>query len=191
MLFRSVRLRGQASAVSFVNGILRQIARRAEYFAKPDKKAKPAEYLALQFAHPLWIVRRWLEAFGFERMETMLASNNQPPPWSVRVNALKTPLTDINTLQNALLRDESTHSERRPLRSALTLKESPNLDAESWFGKGYYTIQDEASQLIAHLVDPKPGEVIVDAAAGPGGKLSHVYEMAEGKAEIKIGRAHV
>lgn len=174
-----VRIRGQAHAVSFVNGILRQIARRAEYFAKPDKKALPVEYLSLQFAHPQWIVRRWFEHFKFDRLELMLASNNQPPPWTIRLNTLKIPLQEIHELQQKLLREEKTHSDKRPLRSALRLKEAPQLDNKSLFGQGYFTIQDESSQLIALLVDAQPHQYIVDAAAGPGGKLSHVYELGQ------------
>jgi 16S rRNA (cytosine967-C5)-methyltransferase len=179
-----VRSKGQAQAVSFVNGILRQIARRAEYFAKPDKTAKPIEYLSLQFAHPDWIVKRWHTHFKFDRMETILAANNQPPPWTIRINLLKTTTEDIKDLQQVLLREERTHSDRRPLRSALVLKEPPNLGEESLFQKGYYTIQDESSQLIAHLADPKETESIIDAAAGPGGKLSHIYELGNGKTNL-------
>jgi 16S rRNA (cytosine967-C5)-methyltransferase len=185
-----IRKKGQANAVSFVNGILRQIARRAEYFAKPNKTTHPADYLALQFAHPPWVVTRWLDHFKFDRLEKMLAANNQPPPWSVRVNALKTALPDVHQLQQQLLKEERTHSDRRPLRSALTLKETPNLEPDSLFGKGLYTIQDEASQLIALLVEPKEGEVIVDAAAGPGGKLSHVFELSAGKAKLVAVEKH-
>lgn len=179
-----VRKRSQANAVNFVNGILRQIARRAEYFAKPDKNTLPVEYLALQFSHPKWVVERWFDHFKFERLEKMLASNNQPPPWSVRVNALKVPLPEINSLQQMLLREEKTHADRRPLRSALSLKEAPNLDQESLFGQGYYTVQDEASQIIGLLVDPKEGEIVLDVASGKGGKLGHLFELSEGKAKI-------
>ena len=179
-----VRLKGQAQAVSFVNGILRQIARRAEYFAKPDKTTKPVEYLSLQFSHPDWIVKRWHNHFKFDRMETILAANNQPPPWTIRINLLRTATENIKDLQNVLLRDERTHSDRRPLRSALVLKEPPNLGEDSLFQKGFYTIQDESSQLIAHLVDPKEGETVVDAAAGPGGKLSHIYELGNAKLNL-------
>lgn len=179
-----IRSRSQAHAVSFVNGILRQIARRAEYFAKPDKKALPVEYLSLQFAHPQWIVRRWYQHFKFERMEQMLAANNQPPPWSARINSIKTPLTEAHQLQQNLLRQEKTHTDKRPLRSALTFKDAPNLNNDSLFANGYYTIQDEASQLIGFLVDPQPNQCVVDAAAGPGGKLSHVYEL--GQASLKL-----
>jgi len=179
-----IRKKGQAQAVSFVNGILRQIARRAEYFAKPDKHTKQAEYLSLQFAHPEWLVRRWLSRFKFDRMEKMLAANNQPPPWTARVNQLKTPLTEVYLLQQQLLREEKCHTERRPLRSSVQLKQAPSLEDGSLFQRGFLTIQDESSQLIGLLVDPKPDQRILDCACGPGGKLTHLYELAEGKAHL-------
>ncbi len=176
-----VRKKGQAKATTFVNGILRQIARRAEYFTKPDKKTKQKEYLALQFAHPQWMVERWLKRFRFERLEQMLAANNQPPPFSIRINSLKTALSDSAELQETLLRDEKTTSERRPLRSALRLTKSPSLSESKLFQEGYFTVQDEASQLIAYLVAPEEGQALADACAGPGGKLSHVYELGKEK----------
>lgn len=185
-----VRKKGQANAVSFINGILRQIARRAEYFAKPDKKTQPVEYLSLQFAHPPWIVQRWHEHFKFDRMEKMLAANNQPPPWTVRVNQMRMQLTEIHELQQKLLKEERTHSDRRPLRSALQLKQAPEMEGESLFRQGLYTIQDEASQLIGMLVAPQPGQTILDGAAGPGGKLAHIYELAGGQARITAVEKH-
>ena len=91
---------------------------------------------------------------------------------------------DAHLLQEQLLRDEKIRSERRPLRSSLRLKETPPLDSDSLFGKGYFTVQDEASQLIAFLVDPQKNEQIADVCAGPGGKLSHVYELGQEQIEL-------
>ena len=179
-----VRKKGQAAACSFVNGILRQIARKAAYFAKPDKQKEPVEYLSLQFAHPNWVVRRWFEHFKFEKLEVMLAANNKMPPNTVRINTLKTPTTEMHGLQTRLLKEEKTHTDKRPLRTALWFDEAPNFDDGSLFQQGYYVIQDEASQLIPHLLDVKEGETIVDACAGPGGKLSHIYEL--GKEAIRL-----
>ncbi|MBC7660595.1 MAG: 16S rRNA (cytosine(967)-C(5))-methyltransferase RsmB [Chitinophagaceae bacterium] len=179
-----VRKKGQAKACTFVNGILRQIGRRAEYFPKPDKKTKAKEYLALQFAHPLWLVDRWLKRFRFERMEQMLAANNQPPSFSIRINSLKTPLTESATLQETLLREEKLTSERRPLRSSLRLTKPPQLAESKMFQEGYFTVQDEASQLIGYLVAPEAHQKIADACAGPGGKLSHIYELGQEKIEL-------
>ncbi len=179
-----IRKRGQASACTFVNGILRQIARRAEYFAKPDKVKQPNEYLALQFAHPKWIVDRWCDRFKFERMETILAANNQPPPHSVRVNSMKVALEDMHNFQQELLREERTHTDRRPLRSCLRLKEFPQMDEGSAFDQGFFTIQDEAAQLIGYLVSPGEKQTIVDACCGPGGKLTHIFELGHGNIRL-------
>ncbi|NBQ52084.1 MAG: hypothetical protein EBU49_00675, partial [Proteobacteria bacterium] len=142
-----VRSKGQANAVPFVNGILRQIARRAEYFAKPDKTRQPIDYLALQFAFPRWMIERWMKQFRLERLETMLPAMNLPPPYTIRINTLKTPVSEAHLFQTELLRQEKTHSDRCNLRGALHCKEAPDTDPDSLFAAGWYTIQDEASQL--------------------------------------------
>ncbi len=179
-----VRKKGQARAVGFVNGILRSIARRSEYFAKPDKDKYPAEYLALQYAHPKWIVDRWLKRFSFERMKVILSSNNMKPPYSIRINLLKVPVDHVQSLRDDLLRKEKNHSERKPLRSLLQLSAAPSLEASSIFQQGFYSIQDESSQLISYLVQPKAGELIFDSCAGRGTKLCQLYEISGGKAQI-------
>jgi 16S rRNA (cytosine967-C5)-methyltransferase len=179
-----VRRKGQHGACPFVNGILRQIARRAEYFAKPDKQTQTADYLSLQFSHPKWMVERWLQDFKMEKLEVMLSANNKAPPCFVRINTTKIPQNESLTLQQDLLRDEKTHSDRRPLRCSLQLRDWPRLDAESLFGKGFYTIQDEAAQLVSYLVQPKEGETIVDTCCGPGGKLTHLFELTGGNATL-------
>lgn len=179
-----IRHRGQANAVSFVNGILRQIARRAEYFQKPDRETKPVEYLSLQFAHPDWMVRRWLRHFKFERLETMLGASNQRPPTTIRANSLKTPLQDIKNLQQNFLKGERTHSDKRPLRSAVILKEEPNLGPESLYQQGFYTFQDEGDQLIGLLAAPEAKQVIAQAFSGRGKLVTHLYELSQGEAEL-------
>lgn len=180
-----MRKRKQVSAVSFVNGILRQIAKKASYFPKPDKEEKPVEYLALQFAHPEWMVKRWYTRFKFDRLAEMLKNSNETPPFTIRMNSLKTDLDSQSEFMTLLLKEESIHSAKRPLRGAIRLKSSPDLGPESLFAKGLYTIQDESSQLIAHLVNPKEDDIIVDACSGPGGKLTHIYELSNGKAKIE------
>jgi 16S rRNA (cytosine967-C5)-methyltransferase len=58
-------------ATGFANGILRQVASKSKYFPKPDKEKKPVDYLALQFAHPKWIVDRWYKRFPYARLESI------------------------------------------------------------------------------------------------------------------------
>lgn len=179
-----MRFKKQASASGFVNGVLRSIARRAEYFAKPDRDKNPVEFLSLQYAHPRWIVSRWLNTFGFERTKLILSSNNKVPPLTIRVNCLKISFESIQELRSSLLRNERVKSEKRPLRSSLRLLSAPNFASELNFKQGLYTIQGEASQLIAPLIDPQENEVIIDACAGRGGKTGHIFELSQAKAKI-------
>ncbi len=163
-------------ATGFVNGILRQVASKSKYFPKPDKKEKPAEYLALQFAHPKWIVDRWIARFSFERLETILAAHNGPQPHHVRINGLKTPQDDVPELRKNLLKEENTPSKKKPLRSCLELEKFPSTIPESLFGQGYFAIQGESSQLSAQLVDLEGKLDILDACCGPGGKSGALFE---------------
>jgi 16S rRNA (cytosine967-C5)-methyltransferase len=177
-----LRASGEAKATSFANGILRQIARKAAYFPKPDKEEKPVEYLAVQFAHPEWMIKRWLDRFSFPKLEIMLAANNTQPSFTARANLMRYPVEQIHDLQQKLLKEESTHTDRVNLRSAIRFLDPPRFDEGSLFARGEYTAQDLSSQLVALFVDPKPGEHIADVCAGPGGKLSHLYELAGGQA---------
>ncbi len=177
-----IRKKGQANACSFVNGILRQIARRAEYFTKPDKHKEPAAYLSLQYAHPRWMIDRWLAQFNYERAEEIASANNRVPPTFVRVNTrLGVP---AHQLQSRLLKEERLHTERRPLRCSLKLRGFPQLEQGSLFAAGFYTIQDEAAQLVSFLVNPQADETVLDLCCGPGGKLSHLCELSDGAARI-------
>ncbi len=177
-----IRKKGQANACSFVNGILRQIARRAEYFAKPDKVREPAAYLSLQYAHPRWMIERWLTQFSYERTEEIASANNRVPPVFVRVNTRRG--LPAHRLQSRLLREERLHAERRPLRCSLKLRSFPQLADGSLFAAGFYTVQDEAAQLVSFLVNPRAGETVFDLCSGVGGKLSHLCELSDGAACI-------
>lgn len=179
-----IRRKSQANACTFVNGILRQIARRAQYFAKPDKETKPVAYLSLQFAHPEWMVERWLKRFKFARLETMLAANNVPAPFAIRINSELSALDKSQELIQSFLKEERNHVDRRPLRSCLHVKSSPSIEDGSLFQRGYYTIQGEASQLIGYLVAPEQGDHIVDACSGKGGKTTHLVELLKRSGKV-------
>jgi 16S rRNA (cytosine967-C5)-methyltransferase len=179
-----IRNRGQANACSFVNGILRQISSRAEYFQKPDKETRKEEYLALQYAHPEWLVRRWAQYFRSEKLETILAAGNQPPPVAIRINPRKTASKDLQLL---LLKNEKTHTDRRPLRSALTLKENPKLNLQSLHSQGYYTIQDEGEQLVGFLAEPAKDQRILQVGLFSHAIFTHLAELKEDPSTAIVG----
>ena len=174
-----IRQKGQAHATGFINGILRSISRKSEYFAKPDKKKKPCEYLALQYAHPEWLIRSWLMRFHFEKVKTILSANNHQPPLTIRINCKKVALEDIASFKTELLKKERVKSISLIWTTVFLFLSFSPYGQRLFFYKGYFTIQDESSQLISNLVNPGENEKILDACAGLGGKTGHIFELAQ------------
>ncbi len=165
----------------FVNALLRQVARRKGLEEFPPLEASPLEHITQAAAHPEWMVKRWISDFGPEKALHFCQSNNHRPPYTIRVNTLK-----VSRLQ---LQDRFRHlgMEARPTLfspEGLVLRHKPQSGDEGLFAQGMYFIQDEASQIIPHLVAPKPGETILDACAAPGGKSTHLAQLINNHGRI-------
>lgn len=171
-----VKVKQQHSAAAYVNGILRKVAAQTHRPPITASDQHPVEHLAYSYAFPTWMVRRWIRRFNREKLENLLQISTERPPITVRISAL-THCTSPQLFRQ-LSKEAATKPLRRPLPGCYQLNQLPDFSPHSLFAHGCLTIQDESSQLIAHLVDPAPGDHIVDACAGPGGKLTHIYELA-------------
>ena len=170
---------GGAGAGRFVNGLLRCCARNKGALPLPSR-ADPASYLAVTTSHPAWMIRRWLARWGEEKAALLARRNNEIPPLTLRVNRLKTTRSALAAdLEAAGGRTEETACSP----DGLYLKGLSLRTAAPFFGGRCY-VQDEAAQLIAYLVDPRPGERILDLCAAPGGKATHLAERTGGKALV-------
>jgi 16S rRNA (cytosine967-C5)-methyltransferase len=165
----AMRLVGASNAVSFVNAILRRVARKGEYFTKPDKEKFPAEYLAMHFAHPKWMIERWLKTVPMERLEHLCMGNNQPPKPTLRI-ITRNKVPEGLDLATWLLREFSLTSSWRPLAHCLHVESFPPFDSCAAFKAGAYVVQDEAAQLVSSLIKPTADDSILDACAAPGTK---------------------
>jgi 16S rRNA (cytosine967-C5)-methyltransferase len=168
--------------VRFVNGVLRTIARKAEGLKSATPEGDPAEKLAVGYAYPVWLVKRWLAELGYKETEDLCAAGNQIPPTTIRVNTLKiTPEELAIDLRDLGFSVEAGHMvpEALHLRSVRT-----DLSSLDQYERGEFQVQDEASQLIAHLTQPQPGERILDGCAGMGAKSTHVAQLMEDQGEI-------
>ncbi len=167
---------------NYVNAILHRIAESKDNLPEPPKEVVEL-YLAVKYSYPDWLVKRWLKRFGLEETERLLQAGNERPPLIIRANLLK--VTRDNLLEY-LRKDQ--------VPEAQACKYSPaGIVLRGFNGKvtdlkpyhfGWITVQDSASQLVTYLLDPKPGERILDACAGVGGKTTHIAELCEDKAEI-------
>ena len=127
----------------------------------------------------------WMDEMGQtqlgSRWEAVLASLNQPAPVDLRVNTLK---CDLRKLQTTLFEEEIETVEVPTSPFGLALKERKNVFITKAFLSGYFEVQDRASQLVAPLLDPQPGERVADACAGAGGKTLHLAALMKNKGKI-------
>jgi 16S rRNA (cytosine967-C5)-methyltransferase len=168
--------------VRFVNGVLRTISRKGKVLKAAHPEGSAEHRLAILCSYPVWLVQRWLTKLGNEETESFCQASNQIPPTTVRVNTLKTTVAamaasfkDLGfSVEPGKFVPEALH-----LRAIRT-----DLSSLDHYQRGEFQVQDEASQLIAHLLQPQPGERILDACAGLGAKSTHLAQLMENQGEI-------
>jgi 16S rRNA (cytosine967-C5)-methyltransferase len=174
------RLRGERLG-NFANALLRRLAREGEPALPPV--AEPDAHLGISESAPDWLVARLLRQVGVDETRRVLAGFNAPAPLWMRVNRVKTSIEEVERLLRAEQPDLALgHS---PLTTdALRFDEVKSPLATRVFREGLVTVQDLAAQLVALLVAPEPGERILDACGGVGGKATHLAALAQDRAEI-------
>ena len=176
---------------SFVNGVLRRIARAPRLEDWPVEEADPVRRLAIEKSHPDFLVARWLERFGTARTLDLLDANNRAKPMQVLAFRDR---GGRELLAEALI-DEGLEVEPAALSPLGLIVRRGNPLTSAAFQRGELYVQDEASQAAALIPPPLPGETILDAAAAPGGK-SFSLLAAEPRvrltlADVSLGRARV
>jgi len=176
----SKRIRGKGGG-GFVNAVLRSCIRQKDEIRYPNIGEDPVLHISVVQSHPLWLVQRWVKEMGVEETTNICIFNNQISPLMLRTNTLKI------SRENLIRRLEE--KELRPLSAAFSeegilLQDPPPTSGLPFMKEGLYIIQDEASQLVISILDPKPGERILDACAAPGGKTTHMAQKIENRGEI-------
>jgi 16S rRNA (cytosine967-C5)-methyltransferase len=174
------RFRGGA-AVNLVNAVLRRAAAGWRDVTFPSRDDDPIGHLATGLSHPPWLVERWLVQFGFDETAALLGANNEPAPTVLRVNR-----RHIDRAQLLARVHEGGWTAAATLYSpaGICLEGGGALRALPGYAEGWYALQGEASQLVGLLVDPQPGERVLDACAAPGGKATHLAELMNDQGEL-------
>ncbi|HAJ32218.1 MAG TPA: 16S rRNA (cytosine(967)-C(5))-methyltransferase RsmB [Candidatus Atribacteria bacterium] len=172
---------GNPGISKFVNGVLRNIIRNRENIRWPDKKKETALYISTIYSHPLQIVERWLKRFGFADTVKICQANNRIPTLVIRTNTLKLSRSD---LRGILEKESISVREGLFTEEALHVKGLPNVTKYPAYREGLFQIQDEASILVSHLLDPSPGEFVIDVCSAPGGKATHLAQLMANKGSI-------
>jgi 16S rRNA (cytosine967-C5)-methyltransferase len=173
---------GFRSAAPFINAVLRRATREPDY-DPADGIEDPLERIAVATSHPPKLIRRWAAAFGVEEAESFAKANNDSAPAAFRVNTLK---ADPAALIEKLRAEGLSIAPSRVAPGAWRVEGGTGASAalRGLAAEGLVYMQDEASQLVAHVLGAAPGERVLDACAAPGSKTTHVAALAEGRALV-------
>jgi 16S rRNA (cytosine967-C5)-methyltransferase len=159
-----------------VNGLLRQYLRLSHGGSDPlSVPADPVAALGMRQSYPDWIIQVWRAQLPWEAVEQLCDWFNQPPHLDLRINRLQASVEQVE----AAFQAAGIVTERVPaLPAALRLPQPVgNIRQLPGYDQGWWCVQDSSAQLVGYLVDPQPGEVVIDACAAPGGKATHLAEL--------------
>ena len=149
---------------SLVNAMLRTATRQqSDLLARAS-----AQPLSIRTSHPQFLVERWQQHFGPEHAEALCKWNNLPAPVYGRINHLKID-------RDRFLRLYPTS---RPLTRNCDFVEFDSLPTDA-LRQGHCYIQDPSTVIAGQLLEPKPGEKVLDACAAPGGKSGYVVQLMQ------------
>lgn len=169
-------------SAGFVNGILRAYLRGNGCIIDGTKMSK-VDYLSIEYSHPKWMVERFIEQWGPDKTIQILKANNEAADISFRINILK---TDKTTLLDKLNKAGIKIKAGELLEESLVVERlgDKSIDEIIEFKNGEFLVQDISSMLVGHVVDPKPGELVIDVCAAPGGKTTHLAELMNNKGRV-------
>jgi 16S rRNA (cytosine967-C5)-methyltransferase len=174
-----------ARARGFVNGVLRALSRLGPPWSLP--RGDDVESIGIRTSHPDWIVQTLFDAFGHDDAVATLELDDEPPPVTLRVNRARARPDDVA----AELREAGIEVTRGSLATeALLLRHTGDLARLPAVREGKVTPQDQASQAIVALLDPQPGERVLDIASAPGGKATAAAEHMGGRGVVVAADLH-
>jgi 16S rRNA (cytosine967-C5)-methyltransferase len=162
-----------------VNGLLRNYQRGTKTLLLPDNLV---QRLGIMYSFPDWLIENWLNLLAVKETEALCQWFNQSPSLDLRVNILK---TSVDNLAEALVARGLDVTRVDSLPQALRINGTRgSLQELPGYTQGWWVVQDSSAQLVTHLLNPQPGEKIIDACAAPGGKTTHIAELMGDSGEV-------
>lgn len=168
-------------ASGLINGVLRNFLRKQNTLTLPDPKNDPLGHLSAAHSVPSWLLQQWQTQLPPEDLEPLAAASSMEPLLTLRTNTLKISRDDLL----ALLAGAEIQAEPCLISpQGIKLYGHPAVTELPGFGEGFFAVQDEASQIVSLLLDPQPGELLLDACAAPGGKTLHLAQLMNNSGAI-------
>ncbi|MGO9530944.1 MAG: 16S rRNA (cytosine(967)-C(5))-methyltransferase RsmB [Syntrophobacteraceae bacterium] len=168
--------------IKFINAILRECVRKGGKWNWPDRQKDPVFCTAVMTSHPVWLAGKLIDELGPEEAELFCESNNRIAPAVFRVNTIKAARAAVIESLEA----EGIGTAPSPwLEQALRVP-APRRDmaGTAAFREGWIQPQDEASQIVSHLLAPGRGERVLDLCSGLGVKSTHIAILMKNEGEV-------
>ena len=171
--------RGFKNLQGFVNGVLRNIARKKEEISWPEEERNTAGYLSVKYSMPEWLVEKFLSERGALQTKKMLESFLEASPVTVRLKeTLKE--EDREVFLNEMKKSGVRVKKHPYLPYAFEILNAEGISALPGFTEGLFMVQDVSSMLVCEAADIKKGDRVIDVCASPGGKALHAAEKLQG-----------
>lgn len=167
-------------AAGLVNAVLRRVSENRDSLLSPPEGAPTLQWLSTRYSHPLWLTEEFDRRLGFEETAALLKANNEDAPVTVRVNTLRESAVDVL----ASLKDAGVEITEHWLPGSLELRGAHRPDRLAAFNNGSIYIQDPAAALAVLAAGPRPGMLVVDGCASPGGKSMTAAVLMENTGRI-------
>ena len=148
----------------------------------------PVSAMSLTHSFPRWMISRWMQRFGAEETKSLCEAINAIPGITIRTNTLR---TTRSALVAAIANQAASIASTPHSPEGISFR-NPQGAISQWgaFGMGWFQVQDEAAQLVCHLMAPQPGDMIWDACAGLGTKSAHLAQLMKNQGRILATDQH-
>ena len=176
---------GNRGSIGFTNAVLRKVDKKdyTELFEEKDNIKR----ISITTSMPEWIILELKkEGVSIEKIEEICKNSNIRPSISVRINNLKINKQELKEK----MQEKGIKTEDGILNDFLILNNIKDIENLEEFTQGYFTVQDEVAGLTALVLNPQPGENVLDACSSPGGKTTYLAELMKNQGNIVATDIH-
>lgn len=165
---------------NLVNALLRQISRNKENLDFPDQKTDTSRFMSVNYSYPMWLIDKWIDSYGTKVTKNMCISLNEHSRATIRVNRN---LIERDTMLE-LISSDCKPEKTKYSNVGIHIDNQYKIINSNLYKDGYFSIQDESSQIVSLILDPKAGQTVLDACGAPGTKTNHIAELMNNKGTI-------